>query len=816
MKSKVLVISGLLLVTVVISAFSLYQSKLPQRSGSLQLAGLEQTITVHFDEWGIPHIYATHYGDAQIALGYLHAQERFFQMDLLRRVGSGRMAELFGERAIKADIFFRTLGIADFANWFVENRIQDHPELMVEIEHYLSGVNQYLALNPQPIEYDLLQVEPEPFELKDIITITGYMAYTFAQAYKTDPVFTYIKEALGDEYLAAFNTHWPDYAPTVPTTALNNSIAGQNLTFHLTPNKNKVSSQNGELDFLLAFSDEIKKISHQQLPVGLFQGSNSWIVSGKHTTTGKPLFANDPHISFAAPSTWFEAHINTPNYEIYGHFLAGIPYPILGHNQQFSYGMTMWENDDVDFYFETLNADKTQVLHKNQWVDLVQQQETIKVKDGEPHNFTITKTPHGPLINGLVGKTNKDTPVSLFWTFTDKGNNPIQGIAQFSKVKDITEFEQAVAKHWSPGLNINYADVEGNIAMWTAGRIPHRPVHTNSFVINDGATGDHDILGYLDFSHNPRTVNPKSGIIYSANHPYSDSDFTAVAGYYVPEDRAIRLEEVLSQHQGKFTVEVFKNLQNDIHKYRVPIVLAELTNTLTEEEQESPWFKLLQSWDQQYKLDQIAPTVFERFYYQLNAVLFTDELGKKGFSAFKDTHMVNLNFISFLQQPNSIWWDNIETQDKTETATDMIKLAWQKTLSELEKVTDQSQLTWREVHTIEHSHPLGRVDWLRGFFNVGPKGSPGSRETLNNMYHPVSRTTAYIKAGPSTRRIIDLANPSYSWGINPTGNSGVPIDQHYEDQFDMHIAGEYRPQLMQLEEILTTKASSLTILPTVE
>ena len=805
MASKKLVISSSVLVLIVILAFGFYQSKLPQRNGTLNLQGLQQIVTVHFDEWGIPHIIATHDQDAQIALGYLHAQERFFQMDLLRRVGAGRMSEIFGEDALQADIFFRTIGIERFAEWFVANQLDQHPELKAEIDRYLAGINQYLEHNSAPIEYSLLRVDPQPFVYKDVFVISGYMAYTFAQAYKTDPMLTYIQQTLGDKYFKSFNTHWPDYAPVVETSPSDTDNQNQKLSTQT--ESNKLPPQ--DFGFLLDLALEVNKISHEQLPVGLFQGSNSWVVSGQRTATGKPLFANDPHIAFAAPSTWFEAHINTPTYEIYGHYLAGIPFPILGHNKKFAYGMTMWENDDVDFYFEEINEDKSQVKHKGQWVALTQHHETINIKGAGQHQFIVYETPHGPLINGLIGKTSKDKPVSLFWTFLDKQNNPLNGIALFSKTKNIEEFEQAVSQHWSPGLNINYADTDGNIAMWAAGRLPNRPATMNSYLINDGANGQFDIDSYLDFSHNPRIINPSSGIIYSANHPYDTKHVAEVAGYYVPEGRAITLKEKLFTHQGPFTTESFKNLQNNHYKYRAKIVVDQLLQVV---DQKSLWLEHLSNWNHEYPVDAIAPGIFERFYFHLNKLTFADEMGERGFLAFRNTHMLTLNFLHFFADNHHFWWDNINTKDTVESRDDIIQLAWNTTLEQLTAATEE-ELTWGQLHTVEHEHPLGKVDSIRSLFNVGPAPSPGSRETINNMYHPLYSNRFPIKAGPSTRRIIDLNDPETSWGINPTGNSGVPLDQHYDDQFDLHIQGIYRQQFMNMESILKNKVSTLTIMP---
>ena len=330
----------------------------PKYEGEVALEKIEKETTVYFDTYGIPHIYANSQKDAMTTLGYLHAQDRLWQMELMRRIAPGRLSEIFGSVMLKNDMFFAGIGIDEDSEKAIALLDKNSESYQLTLA-YLDGVNQYLETGAMPIEFQLVGVEKEKFTVKDVYNIFGYMAFSFAMAQKSDPLLTDIRDELGMEYLKDFG--------------IDGSLA-----------HTKLKSFKGKTE---AYSEIAKSVAGllEQSPVPPFIGSNSWVVGPQKTKNGKVLFANDPHIGFSQPATWYEAHISTPNYEIYGYYLAGTPFPLLGHNREYAYGLTMFENDDMDLFLETNNpenANQYQTVEGFKNYEVVEK--TICVKDSTP------------------------------------------------------------------------------------------------------------------------------------------------------------------------------------------------------------------------------------------------------------------------------------------------------------------------------------------------------------------------------------------------------------------------------------------------
>lgn len=338
-------IGWILLVLLVIIAFTAgisINTLTPTYEGQKQIPNLSSETNVYFDSYGIPHIYAQNEADAFRTLGYVHAQDRLWQMELLRRIGTGRLSEVFGSKMLNTDKFFLSLGIDEATKQTVANLDENSPMLRLS-QAYLDGVNQFVAEGPTPIEFYLTGLEKAPFDVEDIYNTVGYMAFSFAMAHKTDPLLTNMKDKLGEAYLADLDlnidpdTEWIKNYKNTKEYALQNSIA----------------------------ETVYNALSALSLP--LFEGSNSWVIAPEKTKNGKVIFANDPHIGFSQPAVWYEAHISTPTFEKYGYFMGGIPFPILAHDHNLAYGLTMFENDDIDFYFEETHP--TEKENTNQEMD---------------------------------------------------------------------------------------------------------------------------------------------------------------------------------------------------------------------------------------------------------------------------------------------------------------------------------------------------------------------------------------------------------------------------------------------------------------
>lgn len=455
----------------------------PTYEGKLELKNITRETTVYFDDFGVPHIYASSEKDAMTTLGYVHAQERLWQMELLRRIAPGRLSEIFGSVALKNDMFFSGIGIEE-ASAKAISKLDKNSQSYVLTLAYLDGINQYLEEGVTPIEFTLLGIKKEKFTLKDVYNIFGYMSFSFAMAQKTDPLLTDIRNRYGAKYLKDL---------------------GINGEFNTTQIKN---SKEDSKEYAIIAKSVATLLNKSPIPP--FVGSNSWVAGSKKTKSGKVIFANDPHIGYSQPGTWYEAHIITPNHELYGCYLAGTPFPLLAHNRSYAYGLTMFENDDIDFYQEkNKEGDSNQYYTPGGFVKYETLKKTIKVKDTSDVVLTVKSSRHGPIMNNLLERLDSKNPIAMSWIYTQQPIQILDAVYGLAHAKSKEDFKKAVQLVAAPGLNVMYGDAKGNVAWWATGKLYKHNKGVNSFFILDGASGKDDITEYLDFSKNPSAENPQ-------------------------------------------------------------------------------------------------------------------------------------------------------------------------------------------------------------------------------------------------------------------------------------------------------------------
>lgn len=766
-------------------------NKQPQRSGEVSLANLQAPVSVRYDERGVPHIQAQNEADMYRTLGYVHAQDRLFQMEMVRRLARGELAAVLGPKLLNTDRLFRTLGIRAHADAYVA-KMDFNTAAAKALTAYLDGINQYQNTQPAPVEFDILGISKRPFTAQDTLSVAGYMAYSFAAAFRTEPVLTYVRDQLGAEYLNVFDLAWhPEGVVPVALTA----------------------SDWHDLDRLANISQQALTDSG----LALFEGSNAWAVSGSRTASGKPLLAGDPHISFAAPSVWYEAHLSYPGFELYGHHQALNPVASLGHNLDFGWSITMFQNDDIDLIAEKLNPNNAnQVWYQGQWVELQSRSEQIEVKGGEPVTLTLRRSPHGPIINDALGEHAGKTPIAMWWAFLETENPIVEGFYQLNRADTLAKARAASAKIHAPGLNVIWANASGDIGWWAAAKLPLRPSTVDPTFILDGSSSEADKLGFVPFTDNPQEENPIRGYIVSANHqPHPDSGIE-VPGYYNLPARAIQLDQHLADNSVKWNLQNSQALQLDtgsgyaqrLLKPLLPIIQA----AASADEQEL--VQLLSNWNGEHNLDDIAPTIFNQLVYQLSYEAMRDELGDSFFSTLITTRAIDFALPRLAGDSDSPWWDNRATS-VTEGRAETVTVAWQASLEHLRSTlganTDNWQ--WGTAHTLTHGHPLGQQKPLDKLFNVGQFATPGGHETPNNLSHKIGPAPWSVVYGPSTRRLIDFADPSYSLGINPVGQSGVLFDKHYQDQAESYINGQYYKQHFSEADVAANTISTLQLVP---
>ncbi len=772
---KIFKIAGIIviLLALLVLSYLLYfkTTHTPVYSGEIKLTGLENSVDVFYTDHGIPHIYASNDLDAYYALGYVHAQDRLWQMDLLRHVGSGTLSELFGEDLVGSDKFLRTMGLAKYAKESAEAYLRRDHESLPLTRAYINGINGYIENNPKTLEHTVLQVEVEPFTIEHTFQVLAYMAFSFSNAYKTDPFVAELSAKLDSSYITDLQLY---------------HYRGETV----------LRNHDNRYSLLSLNADQVAKT----LRVPEFVGSNSWVLSKDKTSTGNVILANDPHIAFSQPAVWYEAHLTTPKTEYYGYHLGAIPYPLILHTPNHANGLTMFENDDMDFYVEEIHPeDSNQYRYKGEWVAMDSRTELIHVKGGDPVEFTVRSTKHGPIVSDILKEEPLEDIVSMYWVNTNFENFALEATHGFTRAANLEEFEQAVAKIHGPGLNVMYGDKDGNVAWWATGKLIKRRNELTSKNFYDGSTGLDDPDEMYPFEKNPHAINPDWGYVYSANNQPDTVDGVVYSGYYLPDDRGERIDELIQNNEA-FGVGDMKGMLLDSRSKLFENVKGILLHAVKDTE-EIELLRGLISWKADFNKADYQPLVYQKWIYEIMEGAMKDEMGEDLWEAYKGTHTYKIAIEHLVKNEQSKWWDNVET-DETETRIQIIREAFDRTVSDLRTYwgDDYTQWKWGDGHQLKHNHGIGTV---LGFLNVGPFGVSGGNEVINNLgFTYTGEKLQPITFGPSTRRIVDFSDiRNNSWSILPTGQSGNYFSPYYDDQAEMYANGQFRRMIMNEKEI---------------
>jgi len=791
---RIVLIITTLLVVLFLSFFIISNQLKPTYNGEINLAGLQHTTRVYYSKVGIPNIYATNQDDAYTALGYVHAQDRLWQMELLRRIAPGRLSEVFGKKLIKTDKFFITMGIDDASRKAIANLDKNSKSYKLA-KAYLQGINDFIEKGPTPIEFYLVGLKKTKFTMQDIFNVYGYMSFSFAMAYKTDPLLTQIKNKLGSKYL-------------------------KDLGISSNSNSTLIYNYDGKINN--GVSSKLTQAVHEildKLPVSPFIGSNSWVIGANKTKNKKVIFANDPHIAFSQPAVWYEAYLKTPNYEMYGFQLGGTPFPLLGHNHHYAFGLTMFENDDMDFYEEFYKPnDSLSYKTKNGFKKFSVENKTIKVKGEKDVHFKVKKTIDGPIVNDVIDQVNEENPIAMSWVFTRYPTRLLDATYQLTHARNISEFEKGVSLIYSPGLNVMYGDDKDNIAWWAAAKIYKHTNNVNRKLILNGANGVDDSLQFIPFSQNPKAINPPWNYVYSANNQPDSIAGILYPGYYAPDDRATRIVQLIKP-KNDWTSNDVKKMIMDVTSPIKPKLAAIIINNInlsnyTENDKKA--IKILSNWKGDNGLNSIATTIYTKIKYLVFKNTFKDELGFKGFNQFMDTHLRKRLTAAILKNKNSIWWDDISTPKVKETREMIISKSFQEAIISLSNQLGDNinNWQWKRVHSVTYRHALGTIPLLGKFLNVGPFQDQGTNEVINNQMFDLDSTGIYkVKAGPSSRRVIDFSDIEHSYGIIPTGQSGNPFSKHYKDQASKYLHGKFMIMNLNKNEIIKQAKDVLILNP---
>ncbi len=747
----------LLLVLVAVGiATSLLRQGLPKLSGELAVSGLTAQVTITRDAEGVPHIEAQNKLDLFFAQGYVHAQDRLFQMDLSRRQASGRLSEVLGEMAVETDKAFRTLGLrrAAEASWPTYS-----PEGAELLEAYAAGVNAYIAQNEKNLspEFLLVGYKPEPWTPVDSLTIGKYMAHDLGGHWESQAFRQYLLENFSeDEARELFpDNTYPTGAPLIiPDSA---SIADRFIS---------VAD---------AKPDE-------------WNGSNNWVLSGSKTDTGKPMLANDPHLSIASPSIWYQMHLKAEDMNVSGVIFAGAPGIIIGHNDSIAWGVTNTGPDVQDLFIERLNPDNPkQYLYKGEWLDAEIVQEPILVKGGHVEPFEVMVTRHGPIISELAKAKEEHTAYALQWTALQPSRE-LEGMFALDVATDWNSFEKALLKFEAPTQNFVFACQDGTIAYKANGKIPIRANGGTGLLPVPGWDGEHEWIGYIPFDELPRVVNPPAGYVATANHKVIGDDYP----YHISHDwaspyRQQRIVQVLESKE-KLSADDLRTLQGDVldlhAEEMLPIFEQALSSAeLTDRQQKA--LESLRGWDRQFTAEQGAPLIFALWYDHIGDVIFEDRISEEASKLFQGRGYTVDGLLRNEASGKPSKW--IAAKGGMQA---VLTTALDRALDQIESAQgkNMSKWSWGAFHQVSFKHPLSSQAILAQLFNrEGGKPSPGTNTTV--------RAASWNKSGlnnhgASWRYVRDFSQPDYAWQIVAPGQSGHPLSPYYHKQFDRWIEGE--------------------------
>jgi len=770
-RTKVLYSILTLIVLIAIGAFifinNLKNSALPDYQAEIELYGLIDKVEVIRDDNAVPHIYAKNESDLYKVTGYVLAQDRLWQMDLLRRVTQGRLSEIFGEDMIDSDILLRSLRMTEKSEYVMETSPK---EVISALESFVDGINQYIDQNNQlPFEFRVLGYKPEKWKKEDITGLIGYMSWDLKTAWDTEILLYKIKSKLGDK---AFNE-------LLPNLNMQQTAIFENAQLLDTTSDNTFLSANKQLS---------------EIAPEVFSASNNWAISPEKSSTNKAILCNDMHLGLNIPGVWYQIHQTVEGkFSVSGVLLPGQPFVVAGHNENIAWGLTNVMLDGTDFYIESINPENpNQYLLDGKYRDLNVKTELIKVKgQDQTVEKTLKFTHRGPIISEF--KKISEHQISMRWVGNENSNEVI-ALYKLNRARNNSEFLDAVKDFKAIAQNFAYADIEGNIGIYMCGGIPIRAA--DGYNIFPGDTSKYDWKGLLPFDSLPKTYNPENGYIYSANNKSVDSSFNHyISQWFAMPHRANRIIQLL-EVKDKLSVEDMQRIQTDITSYLAMKMTPEIISNIEEDklnENAKTAFNILKEWDYSFEKEKVAPTIFDVLYLQIVEDIYKDELGELIFNdLLKAKYLVNSIIDELFESKKSMFIDNISTENK-ESFQDILTKALNTTANRLaETYSGIENAKWEKPHKLKLEHPMGSVKILDKVLNLNRNNI-----SVDGSYHTVSPHSYSLNnpflstSGASHRHIFTFENLDNSKVIIPTGQSGIPGSDYYCNQTDNYINSKY-------------------------
>ncbi|MDH4324708.1 MAG: penicillin acylase family protein [Betaproteobacteria bacterium] len=800
-----------MLVILVIAAAGGYlhlRQSLPQEEGEVRLPGLAKPVDVLRDAYGVPHISAQSFADAVYALGFVHAQDRLWQMEVNRRTAAGRLAEVFGESALETDRFLRTLGIRRAAE---ANFKQLDSETRALLETYAAGVNAFLSAKPVlPLEFWMTGVDPEPWTPADTLGWVKMMAWDLGGNWRNELLRLRLSKTLPNARLNELLPPYPgETHPELPELR----------QFYGSLERDSVRLANGDRPhFSHLQMRKMRSVPIYTAEEGL--GSNNWVVAGAKSATGKPLLANDPHLGLTAPAVWYFAHLAAPGVDVIGATLPGVPAIVLGRNSHFAWGATNTGPDVQDLYLERLDGAGDYLTPEGPRPFKVID-EVIKVKGAPDVRLQVRVTRHGPVISDVSRSALDAAPrghvIAFQWTALREDDLTMQSALKLVRARDWPEYLAALRDYHSPQQNFVFADTAGNIGFIAPGRVPLRKPgnELRGMAPAPGWLAKYDWAGFIPFAELPQAYNPPAGQVITANHRVTPPGYA----HFISSDwqspyRAQRIAELL-RALPKHSIGSFARIQGDVVSLPVRELLPRLLAVKPAGEEARRALQLLAGWDATMAAERAEPLILWAWWREFSRAIYGDELG----AALRGNWLARAPFLTaVLENRNGQgrWCDDVRTK-QAESCDDVLAASLEAALADLRKRygNDMAMWRWGAAHVARHEHrPFGRVPWLARWFDISVP-SPGDPYTVNvgrNRMEDEARPYANTHAA-SLRAIYDLSDLDNSLYIHSGGQSGNLLSAHYKSFSAAWARGEYVPMVADRKKIEAAGVKRLRLIP---
>ncbi len=804
---KVAIAIVILLLALAAAAFWYRGASQPQIEGRITLAGPAAPIApidVVRDAEGIPHIYAKSAADAYFALGFVHAQDRLWQMELNRRIPAGRLAEILGPNAVDTDRFLRTLGVRRNAEKILNHLSAD---TRAALDAYAHGVNAYLAnrSGPLPPEFILTGAPaPAPWQPVDSIGWQTMMAWDLGANWTQELLRMRLAQRLS---LAQINEFLPPYPgdPVLPTQ-------------DYTTLYRELSGTAGQLAAVAA-------IAPPSYVDGM--GSNNWVVGGALSETGKPLLANDPHLGLSAPALWYFAHLSAPGLNVIGATLPGIPTVVLGRNDRIAWGFTNTAPDVQDLFIERINPDNgRQYQTPDGWADFRQRSETIKVKGQPDVTLEVRETRHGPVITGalpIIDKAALDAKkyvVAFAWTALRDDDLSLQAGMEFNRAQNWQQFVESARDFGAPQQNMVYADIDGNIGFIAPARVPIRKPENDlkGLAPAPGWEARYDWAGFIPFDELPQQFNPPAQRVMTANQKIVGPDYP----YFLTSEwalpyRARRIDALLDA-KPKHSMDSFAAIQKDHVSLAAADILPVLRKTQPKSGRARTALDLLRTWNGAMDADRAEPLIFTAWMRTASRAIFQDELGEalmKDYWEQRNIHQPTFNVLTDKGGQGRWCADAGKAATAPQDCGELLSASLEAALSDLELRYGKDMAAWRwgDAHMARSEHrPFGKVEPLARFFDIRVP-TPGDTYTVNVGRHSLrdEKEPFTSRHAASLRALYDLSNPENSRFIHSTGQSGNVLSPLYRSYAQRWAEATYLPMKTRREDVEKKQLGTLTL-----